>query len=164
MPRLTTMNMSNPLGQAFWAMRVIFTVAPILFGLDKFFNLLVDWPIYLAPWIPAMVHVSPQVFMYGVGVVEIAAGILVGIWPHVFAYVVVAWLWGIILNLLTIPGYFDVALRDFALSVSALSLARLAQVHLTEKRAQHHDDAIVTEPAAAPGAAQGAARPPVLSH
>src|SRR5262249_4784424 len=115
MPRLTTLNISNPVGQAFWAMRVIFTVAPILFGLDKFFNLLVDWPRYLAPWIPAVLHVSPQVFMYGVGIVEIAAGILVGLWPHLFAYVIVAWLWGIILNLLTIPGYFDIALRDFGL-------------------------------------------------
>jgi hypothetical protein len=164
MPRLTTLNLSNPLGQAFWAMRVIFTIAPILFGLDKFFNFLVDWPRYLAPWIPALAHVSPQVFLYGVGVIEIAAGILVGLWPHLFAYVVVAWLWGIILNLLTIPGYFDVALRDFALSVSALSLARLAQVHHLEKRAEHQGDAIVADPTAASAPAHGTGRPVVLSH
>jgi hypothetical protein len=163
MPRLTTLNVSNPLGQAFWAMRVIFALAPILFGLDKFFNLLVDWPRYLAPWIPALFHVSPQVFMYGVGVVEIAAGILVALWPHLFAYVVVAWLWGIILNLLTIPGYFDIALRDFGLSVGAFSLARLAQAHQLEKRALQRSDA-VGEPAAAAASAQGVARPVTVSR
>jgi hypothetical protein len=108
-------------------MRIIFTIAPILFGLDKFFNLLVDWPKYLAPWIPSLINVSPQAFMYGVGVVEIVAGILAGIWPQYFAYVVTLWLWGIIVNLLTIPGYYDVALRDFGLSLGALTLARLAE-------------------------------------
>jgi len=82
MSDLTTRNLSNPIGQAFWIMRVTFTIAPILFGLDKFFNILVDWPKYLAPWIPALLNVSPQTFMRGVGVVEIVAGILVGIWPE----------------------------------------------------------------------------------
>src|SRR6266567_119366 len=101
MTRFTTMNLSSPVGQAFWGMRIIFTIAPILFGLDKFFNILVEWPKYLAPWIPGLVHMTPQMFMYGVGVVEIAAGGLVGIWPEIFAYVVALWLWGIIVNLLT---------------------------------------------------------------
>ena len=78
MTRLTTRNVSNPVGQAFWIGRIIFTVAPILFGLDKFFNVLVDWPKYLAPWIPGLIHVSPHTFMYGIGLVEIGAGILVG--------------------------------------------------------------------------------------
>lgn len=123
MIRLTTRDFSNPLGQAFWIMRVIFTVAPILFGLDKFFNILVDWPTYLAPWIQNLIHVSPQTFMRGVGVIEISVGILVGIWPHIFAYVVAVWLWGIIVNLLTVGEYFDVALRDFGLSMGALTLA-----------------------------------------
>jgi hypothetical protein len=134
MTRLTTLNVANPVGQAFWISRVIFTLAPILFGLDKFFNVLVDWPKYLAPWIPNLIHVSPQTFMYGVGVVEIAAGILVGIWPQIFAYVVMVWLWGIIVNLLTGPGYYDVALRDFGLSIGALTLARLAWAHGLERQ------------------------------
>lgn len=164
MSRFTTLNVANPLGQAFWAMRVVFTVAPIIFGLDKFFNLLVDWPRYLAPWIPTLFHVSPQVFMYGVGVVEIAAGILVGLWPHLFAYVVVAWLWGIILNLLTIPGYFDVALRDFGLSVGALSLARLAQVHHFEQRALHEAGAGAGKTAATPQSTHGTGRPLVVNR
>jgi len=136
MTRLTTQNIANPVGQAFWITRIIFTIAPILFGLDKFFNILVDWPKYLAPWIPSLIHVSPQVFMHGVGVVEIVAGILVGIWPQYFAYVVALWLWGIIVNLLTIPGYYDIALRDFGLSLGALTLARLAQAHQLELRDQ----------------------------
>jgi hypothetical protein len=160
MSRLTTLNLANPLGQAFWGLRVIFTVAPILFGLDKFFNVLVDWPRYLAPWIPAVAHVSPQVFLYGVGVIEIAAGILVGLWPHLFAYVVVAWLWGIVLNLLTMPGYFDVALRDFALSVSALSLARLAEIHHREMRPKQ-EGAIVAERTSASASAHGVGQPVV---
>lgn len=136
MTRLTTLNFDNPVGQAFWLMRVIFTVAPILFGLDKFFNVLVDWTNYLAPWIPNLLHVSPQTFMYGVGIVEICAGVLVGLWPQYFAYVVTLWLWGIIINLLTLSGYYDVALRDFGLSVGALSLARLAHAHQLELKGQ----------------------------
>jgi uncharacterized membrane protein YphA (DoxX/SURF4 family) len=134
MTRLSTPNLANPVGQAFWIARIIFTIAPILFGLDKFFNILVDWPKYLAPWIPSLIHVSPQAFMHGVGVVEIVAGILVGIWPQYFAYAVTLWLWGIIVNLLTIPGYYDVALRDFGLSLGALTLARLARAHQLELR------------------------------
>jgi len=133
---MTTLNYSNPLGQAFWTMRIIFTVAPIIFGLDKFFNILVDWPKYLAPRIPNLVHVTPQMFMYGVGAVEIVAGILVAIWPQYFAYLITAWLWGIIVNLLTIPGYFDIALRDFGLSIGALSLGRLAWVQHLERRGE----------------------------
>jgi len=134
MTRFTTMNVSSPVGQAFWGMRIIFTIAPILFGLDKFFNILVDWPKYLAPWIPALIHVTPQTFMYGVGVVEIVAGILVALWPEFFAYLVTLWLWGIIVNLLTIRGFYDVAVRDFGLSVGALALGRLGWAHRQEKR------------------------------
>lgn len=141
MSGLSTRNLANPVGQAFWIMRVTFTIAPILFGVDKFFNLLVDWPKYLAPWVPALLGVSPQTFMYGVGVVEIAAGILVGLWPEYFAYVVTLWLWGIIINLLTGPGNYDVALRDFGLSLGALTLARLAWLHHLEGRR-----AVETEP------------------
>jgi uncharacterized membrane protein YphA (DoxX/SURF4 family) len=115
-------------------MRILFAVAPILFGLDKFFNILCDWTKYLAPWIPSLIHVSPQTFMYGVGVIETVAGILVAVWPRYFAYVVTLWLWGIIINLLTLSGFYDVALRDFGLSIGALALARMAWAHHLERR------------------------------
>jgi hypothetical protein len=112
--------------QAYVLLRLAFTVAPIAFGLDKFFNVLVDWPIYLAPWINDIAPGSGQDFMYLVGAVEILAGVLVAIKPRYGAPVVAAWLAGIILNLLTVPGFYDVALRDFGLLLGALTLARLA--------------------------------------
>ena len=112
--------------QAFLMLRVAFAVAPIAFGLDKFFNVLVDWPIYLAPWINDIAPGSGQDFMYVVGGVEILAGVLVAIKPRYGAPVVAAWLAGIIFNLLTASGFYDVALRDFGLMLGALTLARLA--------------------------------------
>ena len=115
--------------QAFALMRLAFTVAPIAFGLDKFFNVMVDWPQYLAPWINNIVPGSGQDFMYVVGAIEILAGIVVGLKPRYGAYVVAAWLGGIIFNLLTLSGYYDVALRDFGLMLGALTLARLASVY-----------------------------------
>jgi hypothetical protein len=102
-------------------------VAPIIFGVDKFFNGMVDWGKYLWPQIPQILHVAPATFMRGVGVIEIVAGLLVAFYPRVGAYIVTVWLWGIIVNLLLIPGYYDIALRDFGLSLGALALARLAQ-------------------------------------
>jgi hypothetical protein len=111
---------------AFMMLRLAFTVAPIAFGLDKFFNVMVDWPIYLAPWINDIVPGSGQDLMYVIGAVEIAAGILVAIKPRYGAPVVAAWLAGIIFNLLTASGFYDVALRDFGLMLGALTLARLA--------------------------------------
>src|SRR5690349_7524182 len=117
---LTAMN--NPIGQAFRILHVGFTLAPILFGVDKFFNFMVDWTKYLAPWITNMFGVSAQTFMYGVGVIEVAAGILVAFIPRYAAYVVAAWLFGIIVNLVTGYGYYDVALRDFGLMLGALAL------------------------------------------
>ena len=120
--------LSNPVYQAYMLLRVGFTVAPILFGLDKFFNWTVDWPDYLAPWVNDIVPGSGQDFMYVVGVIEIAAGILVAVAPRIGAYVVAAWLAGIIVNLLTVdpPTYYDIALRDFGLMLAALTLGRLA--------------------------------------
>lgn len=116
----------DPAYQAFVALRTVFTVAPILFGLDKFTNLLVDWPTYLAPWIDDVVPGTAGQAMYAVGVVEIAAGIVVALMPRYGGLLVAAWLAGIIVNLLTIPGFYDIALRDFGLLVGALALARLA--------------------------------------
>src|SRR3954447_9903656 len=115
--------------QAFMLLRLTFTVAPILFGLDKFFNVLVDWPKYLAPWINNIAPGSGQDFMYVVGAIEILAGIAVAVKPRYGAYVVAAWLGGIIVNLLTHSGYYDIALRDFGLMLGALTLARLASVY-----------------------------------
>ncbi|MFI6099854.1 hypothetical protein ACIA8G_30220 [Lentzea sp. NPDC051213] len=117
---------TEPTQQAFLLLRTVFTVAPILFGLDKFFNLLTDWPVYLAPWIDSIVPGTPQTAMYIVGVIEIAAGVLVALRPKWGGLVVAAWLLGIIVNLLTLSGYYDVALRDFGLLVAALALSRLA--------------------------------------
>jgi uncharacterized membrane protein YphA (DoxX/SURF4 family) len=112
--------------QAFLLLRTVFTVAPILFGLDKFFNLMTDWPGYLAPWIDGIVPGTAQQAMYAVGVIEILAGLLVAIRPRYGALVVAAWLAGIIVNLLILGSYYDVALRDFGLLVGALALWRLA--------------------------------------
>jgi uncharacterized membrane protein YphA (DoxX/SURF4 family) len=114
---------------AYLMLRLAFTVAPIAFGLDKFFNVMVDWPIYLAPWINDGMPGSAQDFMYVVGGIEIVAGILVALKPRYGAPVVAAWLAGIIVNLLTSSGFYDVALRDFGLMLAALTLTRLALVY-----------------------------------
>jgi uncharacterized membrane protein YphA (DoxX/SURF4 family) len=116
----------DPGYQAFLLLRIGFAAAPILFGLDKFFDVLVDWEIYLAPWINDIVPGSAADAMYAVGVVEIVAGIAVALKPRYAAYLVAAWLGGIIINLLTHSGYYDIALRDFGLLIGALALARLA--------------------------------------
>jgi hypothetical protein len=115
--------------QAFAILRAAFAVAPILFGLDKFAEVLVDWPIYLAPWVDDILPGSAQDFMYAVGVIEVAAGVLVLVAPRIGAYVVAAWLGGIIVNLLIAGDYYDIALRDFGLLLGALALARLAAVY-----------------------------------
>lgn len=120
---------SDPAYQAFLLLRIAFTAAPILFGLDKFFGVMVDWEQYLAPWIDDIVPGSASTAMHLVGVVEIVAGILVALKPRYAAYLVAAWLAGIIVNLLTYSGYYDIALRDFGLMLGALTLARLAKVY-----------------------------------
>ncbi|RZL78137.1 MAG: DoxX family membrane protein [Rhodococcus sp. (in: high G+C Gram-positive bacteria)] len=115
--------LSEPGYQAFLLLRTVFTVAPILFGLDKFTNWLTDWPQYLAPWIDGILPGTAQQGMYVVGVIEVLAGILVAVAPRIGAWVVAAWLAGIIVNLLTLPGYYDVALRDFGLLAGAGAVA-----------------------------------------
>lgn len=122
--------------QAFMLLRTVFTVAPIVFGVDKFTNLLTDWTRYLAPLATDVIPVDPHVFMYGVGVVEIIAGLLVAWRPRWGSLVVCLWLAGIIVNLLILPGFYDVALRDFGLLVGALALNRLATVRVLASRAQ----------------------------
>jgi uncharacterized membrane protein YphA (DoxX/SURF4 family) len=117
---------SDPIYQAYALLRLAFTVAPIAFGLDKFFDVLVDWQIYLAPWVDRLLPGSASDAMYAVGAVEVLAGVAVALKPRYGAYLVAAWLAGIIVNLLTYSGYYDIALRDFGLMLGALTLARLA--------------------------------------
>jgi hypothetical protein len=123
---LRAMLSAEPERQAFLLLRTVFTVAPVVFGLDKFANILVHWPKYLAPALDNIVPGTAQQAMYAVGVVEVVAGIVVALRPRFGGLLVAAWLAGIIVNLLLIPGYYDVALRDFGLFVAALALWRLA--------------------------------------
>ena len=116
----------NPVFQAFWLLRIGFTVAPIAFGLDKFADWLVDWRIYLAPELDDLIPGSAHDAMLAVGVVEVLAGVVVALRPRFGGYLVAAWLGGIILNLLLQADFYDVALRDFGLLLGALTLARLA--------------------------------------
>jgi uncharacterized membrane protein YphA (DoxX/SURF4 family) len=116
----------DPAYQAFWLLRIAFTVAPILFGADKFANILVNWEKYLAPWIRDASPLSATHTMRVVGVIEIVAGVAVALKPRYAAYIVAGWLAGIIIDLLSYPGYYDIALRDFGLMLGALTLARLS--------------------------------------
>ena len=118
---------ARPAYQAYLVLYAGFVALPVLAGLDKFFHLLVNWDQYLAPLATQVLPVSAHTFMLVVGVIEIAAGVLVALWPRIGAYVVALWLWGIILNLLLVPGFYDIALRDFGLSLGALALARLSR-------------------------------------
>src|SRR6516162_1785347 len=112
-----------------WTLRLSFGLVPLLAGLDKFLNLLTDWPKYVAPALAHALPVTPQHFMYVVGVIEIVAGLAVLLtpWTKVFAYVVAAWLTGIALNLV-LGGFFDIAVRDLVMAATAVSLARLTSV------------------------------------
>src|SRR5205823_10618544 len=125
----------EPVYQAFWLLRVGFTVAPILFGLDKFFHVLVNWDRYLAPFIVRQTPWTAHGLMYAVGVIEIVAGLVVALRPRFGGYLVAAWLAGIIVNLLIVPGFYDVALRDFGLFIAAIALARLATAFGSPARA-----------------------------
>ena len=116
----------NPAYQAYLILRTGFIVAPILFGLDKFANLLTDWTAYLAPAVDRLIPGTATTAMVAVGVIEIVAGLVVAVRPKFGGYLVAAWLAGIIVNLLLLGDRYDVALRDFGLLLAALALARLA--------------------------------------
>ena len=118
--------LANPAYQAFWLLRIGFTLAPILFGLDKFAHLLVDWDKYLAPEFTDLFNAQAHTLMYLVGAIEIVAGLVVLARPRFGGYLVAAWLTGIIVNLCLMADFYDVALRDFGLLLAALTLARLA--------------------------------------
>lgn len=117
---------TDPVAQAFWLLRIGFTVAPIVFGLDKFAHVLVNWDRYLAPQFARLLPWTTHELMYAVGVIEIVAGLVVAVRPRFGGYLVAAWLGGIIVNLLLQANYYDIALRDFGLMLGALTLARLA--------------------------------------
>jgi hypothetical protein len=119
--------MENGSHQAFQLLRLGFTIAPIIAGLDKFLGLLTNWDKYLAPQVSSTLGVHPHTFMMIVGVIEIIAGLLVAVNPRIGGYVVSAWLLGIIVNLLLVGGFLDVALRDLGLLLGALALSRLAE-------------------------------------
>jgi hypothetical protein len=122
-------DLRQPAAQAYRLLQVGFTVAPVVFGVDKFLGLLTDWTQYLAPVFPRLLGISAQTFMYGVGAIEIVAGVLVALKPRYAAYVVAGWLLGIVVNLLLLGQFLDVALRDVGLLLGALALARLAEAH-----------------------------------
>jgi hypothetical protein len=119
----------NPSYAAYVVLHIGFTVLPIIAGADKFLDRLVNWDQYLSATYAAFLGASPHAIMMGVGAIEIVAGFFVAFAPQFGAYVVMLWLWGIIANLLLLPGYFDVALRDFGLSLAALALAQLSRTY-----------------------------------
>jgi hypothetical protein len=117
---------ADPAQRAFWLLRIGFTIAPILFGLDKFAHVLVNWDKYLAPEFTDLFNAKAHTLMYAVGVIEIVAGLVVALRPRFGGYLVAAWLAGIIVNLLLLGDFYDIALRDFGLLIGALALAQLA--------------------------------------
>jgi hypothetical protein len=120
------MRTDSPAYQAYQILHLGFVVAPMVAGADKFFHFLVNWDQYLSPLVARMLPVSGHTFMLAVGVIEVAAGLLVAFRPAIGGLVVGAWLCGIIVNLLLIPGYYDIALRDLGLAMGAFALARLS--------------------------------------
>src|SRR3954453_9485768 len=116
----------DPAYQAFWLLRIGFVVAPILFGLDKFFHVLVDWDRYLAPEFVDLLHLQAHTLMYAVGAIEIVAGLVVAVRPRFGAYLVAAWLAGLLVTLLMLGDYYDIAQPDFGLLLGDLTLAPLA--------------------------------------
>ena len=119
----------GPAWQAFLILHWAFVVLPITLGADKFFDVLAPWKDYLAPVISDVLGVSAFSFMRSVGTVEILLGLMVAFAPRLGGWLVAGWLWAIALNLLLMPGFADVALRDVALSLGALALARLATIY-----------------------------------
>jgi uncharacterized membrane protein YphA (DoxX/SURF4 family) len=128
----------DPAYQAFVLLRIGFTLVPIVMGIDKFFNNLVNWESYLAHWIWNISPWSAVHTMHVVGIIEIVAGFLVALKPRYFAYLVAAWLGGIIINLLSYSSYYDIALRDGALMAAAITLGRLASKYDPPLRLRAH--------------------------
>lgn len=123
----TSRSAAQPTYQAYVLLHVGFAALPVIAGLDKFFHVLVNRDQYLAPIVTRILPVTAHGFMLAVGVIEIVAGLIVAARPRIGAWIVALWLWGIIVNLLLVPGYYDIALRDFGLSLGALALAWLSR-------------------------------------
>ena len=143
--------MDNRLERTWWVLRVGLGVGPILAGLDKFFNLLTNWQMYLNPLAPKLLHIQPSTCMHLVGIVEIVAGIAVLTrFTRYAAYVVMVWLWCIAASLVAQWGFFDVAVRDLEISLGAFALAALSAVRESAMTVTHHDAGIkfVQHPAA----------------
>jgi hypothetical protein len=126
-PARTSVIAARPAAQAYMILLAGFTALPVIAGLDKFFHALANWDKYLAPRVESLLPVNGHTFMLAVGVIEVLAGLLVALRPRVGAYVVAAWLGGIIINLLLAANFYDIALRDFGLSLGALALARVSR-------------------------------------
>ena len=126
MAEATSVRVSSPSYQAYQILHIAFTVAPIIAGIDKFFHFLVDWDMYLSPIVPRMLGIGGHTFMLAVGAVEVIAGLIVACAPRIGGWIVGLWLCGIIVNLLSMPAFFDVALRDLGLALGAFALARLS--------------------------------------
>ncbi len=134
----------NRIEPAYWALRIVFGVIPIVAGLDKFTNLLANWQGYLSPVAVRLLPVTPATFMHLVGIIEIVVGIgVLSGYARVFGWIAGAWLLSIALNLLASGHFLDVAARDVALAVSAFVLAHLAPAH-----------ELAVEPRAAPSEAR----------
>jgi len=119
----------NPrLNSAWWTLRIGLGLGPIFSGLDKYFNRLTQWDMYLSPLVPRLLHISAPAFMHIVGAIEILVGILVLTrYTRYAAYIVMAWLWAIALNLITQGQFLDVAVRDIEISLGAFALAKLTE-------------------------------------
>lgn len=135
---LTKINHSEPDYQAYSLLRVGFIVAPLLAGLDKFFNYLTDWTQYLAPIVPKTLNMSASSIMMAIGVVEIIVALGVALKPKIFGYVVSAWMIGIIINLFILGSFYDVALRDLGLAIGSFALSRLAVRYDVSDSAKSH--------------------------
>jgi len=122
----TAVEVRSPSYQAFQILHIAFIVAPIAAGADKFFHILANWDVYCVAAIPNMIGLSVHTFMQLVGVVEIVAGLIVAVAPRIGSWIVAAWLACIIVNLLMLGSFFDIALRDFGLLLGSVALARLS--------------------------------------
>jgi hypothetical protein len=142
--------MDQRLNSSWWALRIALGVAPFLAGLDKFFNLLTNWTIYLNPLALRVVPVAPGTFMRAIGVVEMIVGLaILTRWTRWGAYVAAAWLVGIALNLITMGAFFDVAVRDLLIALAAVTLARLTEVRQTAAAESFVHQRELTRPSAA---------------
>lgn len=135
------MELDPRLDRTWWVLRVGLGLAPILAGADKFFNLLTNWEMYLNPLIPRISHLQPATFMHLVGIIEISAGLLIFTrYTRWAAYVVMAWLISIALNLVSQGAFFDVAVRDLEMSLGAFALAKLSEVREQAAATQTSND------------------------